>query len=289
MPKESFSPPIRNLWAGILTKDDKKEIVMTTVIAISDIHGQMGVFPRLTAMQARYPGAITVFDGDYVDGLDGFAAVHRIWEMQRAEPDRTIVLKGNHDCEMLKYFTMSGEDYWLDIGGHETLENAAQDLGINWDDGDRQVVFDAHWEMVKWLWNRPLDYSVGKLQFVHAGFDLTLSKPVEETSRYQKLWIRGGYLYGPHSDGVFAHNPLSKTIVTGHTPTGYFGGFYDHGTHPPKYSDPAHSPVYRVAYPGEQPRYFIDGGIGPNDLTRCGNVAVFDSDTGMLIDVLEDN
>lgn len=260
---------------------------MTMVIAAADLHGQLGVFSRLAKMQERYPGAITVLGGDYVDGLPkGFEVLKRIRTLQQVDPDHVKVLMGNHDDLMLEYFRQATNDYWLNVGGKGTLKQAALDLGNDWGDGNREKVLAAYPDLLNWLQTCPLEYHIGKLRFVHAGYALQLIDPVKLTNRYDKLWLRGGYFYS--SDDTFAHNPLAETIVTGHTATGLVGGYYAHDIHPLKYPNPDRSPVYRIAYPGEQPRYLIDGGIDPHYPNRCGNVAVFDSETGLLVDVLED-
>ncbi|MDF3335299.1 metallophosphoesterase [Lacticaseibacillus rhamnosus] len=265
---------------------------MTTVIAISDIHGQLKCFPRLELMQRRYPKAISVFCGDYVDGhANGFAVLERIAEMQNRNPDRTVALLGNHDQAMLAYFTNPDDDLWLKIGGRATVHEAMLRLRVDniEFDNDRDNLLEAHRSMLTWLSKRPIDQKIGKLRFVHAGYDFRLADPVKQTSRHDKLWMRWTYFYSNGRRKIFAHNPLTETVVTGHTPTGFFGGDYEHGVGPTKYLDPNHSPIYRVMYSGEQPRYFIDGGISLQHPRRCGNIAVFDSETGLMTDALEDS
>lgn len=262
---------------------------MRPVIALGDIHGNLRIFKRLAAMRTQYPDAEVVFIGDYIDGhVDGFKVLKRVRELQQDDA-HVHVLAGNHEYEMVRYFLNAQEDFWLSIGGRDTLRHAAflatGESGA--DLANRGTVIAHESELIKWVADLDVEYSIGKLQFVHAGYDMKQDDPIAQTGQYTKLTARGAYFY--YQFQVFAHNPYPFSIVTGHTATWMVGGHYEHDELLTKYTNPnaASSPIYTIVYPGEMPRYLLDGGIsGRNDWV--GNVAVFDADTGMLIDSLED-
>ncbi|WP_407894312.1 metallophosphoesterase [Lacticaseibacillus sp. N501-2] len=263
---------------------------MTQVIALGDIHGQMAVFDRLHHIQRRYPNAITVFIGDYIDGhVQGFDVLQAVRAESLARPDQTVVLRGNHEQIMLDYLADPEDETWLFNGGSDTMAYAirqqfgrAQDPAAN-----RQRLLASYAGLLTWVDTLPIEYAIGKLRFVHAGYDLSVANPISLTSEDMKLWAREDYWYGA-VDGVFAHNPLPATIVSGHTPTGYIEGRYDGDAAPAKVMDFSHHPVYKMQYPGEFPRVFIDGGNHGGATGVVGNIVVLDSDSGQLLETFED-
>lgn len=263
---------------------------MTRVIALGDIHGQMAVFDRLHQIQHAYPDALTVFIGDYIDGhVQGFDVLQAVRAESLAQPDQTVVLRGNHEQIMLDYLADPEAKTWLFNGGSDTMAYAIdQKFGhAEADDHNRQRLLASYAGLLTWVDTLPLDYAIGKLRFVHAGYDLSVSNPVSLTSEEMKLWAREDYWYGKQ-DGVFAHNPMPATIITGHTPTGYIEGRYDGDVHPAKVMNFTQHPVYHVQYPGEFGRLFIDGGNHGGSDKVSGNIVVLDSDSGQLIEKFED-
>lgn len=265
---------------------------MAIVIALGDLHSQLATIPRLLQVQSLYPEAITVFLGDYIDCYgpnNGLALLAKIQTIQAQDSQHTVVLIGNHEQGLLDYLASPTQSAWLAYGGMETLRAATDDWTA--DKGPlfaRQLLLDHQLALITWLRQLPLTYTLGKLYFVHAGLDLTLASPLRDTSRHNKLWIDAKYWYAPNQWGTFAHNPLSYSIITGHTPTARITGKYEGNVHPAKQESDLNT-IYAVQYPHEMPRYFIDGGAGSGQPhTEFGNIAVFDSDTGLLIDAYED-
>lgn len=265
---------------------------MSIVIALSDLHSQLATLPQLREVQLVYPEAVTVFLGDYIDCYGpnhGLTLLTQIRAMQAHDPTHTIVLLGNHEQGLLDYLASPTQSAWLDYGGKETLRAATRDWTT--DQGPqfaRQLLLNHQPELIAWLRQLPLSYTLGQLSFVHAGLDLTLPHPLQDTSRHDQLWLDAKYWYAPAQWELFAHNPLTFSVVTGHTPTAHITGRYAGDVHPAK-TESERNAIYAVQYPNEMPRYFIDGGAGsgqPN--TKLGNIAVFDSETGMLIDAYED-
>lgn len=263
------------------------------VIAISDIHGNMAVFTELDKLIKKYPLAQIVFLGDYIDGhKQGFQVLNKIRDYQSKLPTQVLVLKGNHEQMFLDY--MDTEDQlWFVNGGQATLKEWAYQLtGRGYSiDKDRKLVKRDNPEILDWINNMPLTYSIGHLFFVHAGLDWNKSDPRTQTQPDEMLWIRDAYIYQmSSSDPVFEHNPLNQALITGHTPTLLIYGEYDDNRPGFKnvftnQSDPC--PIKQVQYPGEYARFFIDGG-NHGGLARIGNIAVFNSETGQLIDSYQD-
>lgn len=261
---------------------------MVKIIAVGDIHGQLGVFARLDAVQARYPGAITVYIGDYVDGHKaGFAVLAEIRRRWLADAEHTVVLRGNHEQMMLDYLHNPADDNWLNNGGAATLREAVrQRFGhAGSTNTNRKLVRSAYSGLLALVRELPLDYRRDHLWFVHAGLDLTAP---EQTDAEFKLWAREEYWYGGAVAPVFASNPLAATIVSGHTPTGYIEGRYRANLKPPKVMTLTHHPVFVLRYPDEYPRVFIDGGNHGGDDRKLGNVVVLDSESGALVETVED-
>ncbi|AKP67465.1 metallophosphoesterase [Companilactobacillus ginsenosidimutans] len=267
---------------------------MGIFIALGDLHGQMETLDRLEIVQKQYPTAKTIFIGDYIDcyGTNlGFDLLHEIHDMQMKNPSDVIVLMGNHEQAAIDYFEDPENDSWLRFGGDYTLRAVAKKLGSKQDfSHDREFVLNHEHGLLDWVKQLPLTYYPGsdnKIVFTHAGLDLLLDDPIRDTSQTDHLWMRATYWYNPNFWGIFGHNKLDMSIVTGHTPTGNIMGEYEDDERPKK-QESNRNPIYAIHYPGEYPRYLIDGGAGDGDSKKLGNIGVFDGETGMLIDAIED-
>lgn len=271
------------------------------VIALGDLHSNLKTLDWLKSVQALYPKAITVFLGDYIDTYhnnSGFALLEAIKQMQEADPDTVRVLIGNHEDEALKFLADVAQSDWLACGGLETLIAEGKRFGLTQKGNDliareqlaleaRNLILSQKPELIAWMKALPLTLTIGKLAFVHAGLDQQASDPITESSRSDCLWLRYGYFYDQHLDHVFAHNDFGFTVISGHTPTGKIAGRYQNKTRPEKFAD-SRNPIYAIQYPDELPRYLMDGGVGGQDSRLLGNIGVFDSETGLLVDAYED-
>ncbi|AKP67460.1 metallophosphoesterase [Companilactobacillus ginsenosidimutans] len=265
---------------------------MRPVIAVSDIHGQMLVFPELEKIRARYPTAPVVFGGDYQDSMhhhSGFNVAQKIMEMQQAEPDNIFAIKGNHDASAVE--SLTGEnDFWLEADGEDVIAEAALLKGHTLTSMKMatELVKRDYADLIDWMGALPLTVKLNKLLFVHAGLNLSAPNPVEDTSDHDKYWLREEYWFSVQP--YFARNPLSCAVVSGHTPTNSISGLYLGGSAAPatrrnRVNSPAG--VLTVQYEGEYARFFIDGGNHGGPSYYIGNIAVFDMDSGELIEAYE--
>lgn len=266
---------------------------MREVIVLSDIHGQMLVFPKLEEIWARYPQASVVFLGDYQDSFHhrtGFAVAQKIFEMQRADPQHVFAILGNHDADAWESLT-GKNTYWLEAGGDDVIAEAV--LGATQQPANLSeaiaLVKRQYAPLITWMGRLPTTLKIGKLIFVHAGLDLTLADPVKDTPERDKYWLRESYWYSARYPN-YAHNPLQQAIVSGHTPTPLITGIYDAPKAKATLRNRTVSPsgILTIQYEGEQPRYFIDGGNHGGPADKIGNIAVLDAGSGRLIEAFED-
>jgi len=265
---------------------------MAIYICLGDLHGQVATLERLRMVQTRYPEAITVFIGDYIDCYgenSGFELIEQIRAMQQADPRHVVVLMGNHEQAAVDFFDDEWRDAWLRFGGVNTLIAAGLSVGGDQDAiMSRQLLLKHKRGLIDWMRALPLTYAAEKIFCVHAGLDLALEEPITETPEYDLLWVRAKYWYSRSlSWGTFGHNPLDVNLITGHTPNGMIAGEYDEQQRPAKLES-NHHPIYAIQYPNEMPRYLMDGGAGSGDVHLLGNIGVFDGETGLLIDKVED-
>lgn len=96
---------------------------MTTAF-IGDIHGCAEAL-RSVMRQAEHNVDHLVFLGDYVDrGPNSRLVIEELIQIQRAFPNRTSFLQGNHDVAFLEILTHNdGLDTFLKMGGAKTIRS----------------------------------------------------------------------------------------------------------------------------------------------------------------------
>ncbi|WP_204121435.1 metallophosphoesterase family protein [Levilactobacillus sp. 244-2] len=167
---------------------------MAIYICLGDLHGQVATLERLRAVQARYPEAITVFIGDYIDCYgenSGFELIEQIRAMQQADPRHVVVLMGNHEQAAVDFFDDEWRDAWLRFGGRNTLTTAGISVGGNQDVRmNRQLLLERKAALIDWMRALPLTYAAEKLFCVHAGLDLMpeLSNQVQHSQPILINW-----------------------------------------------------------------------------------------------------
>lgn len=186
---------------------------MTTIYAMSDIHGQMEVFREmLELVDLSQPENKLILLGDYIDhNQQRTDAFREIMELQQAHPGQIICLMGNHeayflgDCGVEPFcepqFALD-EDF--DIANEDSLFPLELLLQSDEEDG-RPIVFEDK-EVLSWLKKLPLYHETDTQIFVHAGID-------EDAGEHWKFGVEDNYFYEkfPPTQGKF-----QKDIIAGH-------------------------------------------------------------------------
>lgn len=178
---------------------------MTLSYCFGDIHGCLHKLTELVRRcndDAAGRPVRFLFLGDYVDrGPDSQGVVQFLLELQRAQPDRDVFLKGNHEDLMVaatdsEFF----EERWLSNGGSETLESYRLT-------GAAELPEDH----VNWLRRLPLFFDDGRRFFVHAG--VHPDRPLDRQDEDDLLWIRKPFLTSEKDYGrliVHGHSALAS-------------------------------------------------------------------------------
>lgn len=226
---------------------------MITYFYLSDIHGNFEALKHLKDLpEWSDPNCHIRFGGDYIDGIDlqPKAIINTLRFIKdlcdRGKAKATI---GNHDDFILRAaFKPLDDNWWYMNGRKETLEN----LGITYsspEDLQEQLLHFYHDEL-NWLNQLPLYLEDGKNTLVHAGFDLNLA--LRDQDSETMLWTREPYINPP----VDIHDDFDgKTIITGHTPTGFIKKQDN-----PRQNHPILSGDVTDVDGNRITRYFIDGG-----------------------------
>jgi serine/threonine protein phosphatase 1 len=183
---------------------------------IGDIHGRRAQLARLLEALPRDPASDTlVFLGDLIDrGPDAPGVVSDIIELQRENPERVIVLRGNHE-QMLLDFVDEDLRIWLSpvTGGEQTFQQytgspvrieAEDDFGA----ARRKILETVPPEHLEFFRQLPLYHEDDFALYVHAGLDH--GKHPRDTDAHCLLWTR---------DMDFYKHYRGKPCVFGHTPT----------------------------------------------------------------------
>lgn len=192
-----------------------------TLVVIPDLHGSLDLLESgLSRIKERLGGApdtaILVFLGDYIDRGEASAQVlERVFEMQRAAPDTTICLMGNHEKMMLDFIDAPAErgPRWLRNGGLQTLASfriggvregsSAEDMQQARD----KLVAAMPAGLIDWLRALPLIYQSGNINCVHAAVDPNTAP--QEQSEKTMLW--------GHKDFLRVSRRDKQLVVHGHT------------------------------------------------------------------------
>lgn len=173
------------------------------VYAIGDIHGYGQQLANLLeeivndGFDAKHDHL--VFLGDYVDrGHQSGAVIDIVRRM--VEVGNATALRGNHEQMMIDAYQAGRGtwqfDHWWYQGGKETAISFST------------ITHRVQEDVIEWADQLPYTVSIGKYQFVHAGF-VPEDDYLTTTTKEQMLWIRDEFL---DSDFDFG-----KIIVHGHT------------------------------------------------------------------------
>lgn len=172
------------------------------IYAIGDVHGHSDdLFRMIMMIEADgYNPAIdqVVFLGDYVDrGPSSAKVITQVRTM--VEQFGAITLRGNHEQLMIDAHR-AGEgswewDAWWYQGGRETVGS----FGAN----------EVPESVLEWAEALPLTVTIGRYDFVHAGF-LPQENHQVTTPYETMLWIRDEFLESDYDFG--------NVVIHGHTP-----------------------------------------------------------------------
>jgi len=185
---------------------------------VGDIHGRRAQLAALLEALPRDDVFDTlVFLGDLIDrGPDAPGVVSDMLELQRGNPERVVVLRGNHEQMMLDFLDEDSR-LWLSpvTGGEQTFRQyTANHLLIETDEdfenARRLTEKSVPAEHIEFFRQLPLYYEDDYALYVHAGLDH--GKHPRDTEPRQLLWTR---------DSDFYKKYRGKPCVFGHTPTAF--------------------------------------------------------------------
>ncbi|MFJ7735413.1 metallophosphoesterase [Lysinibacillus sp. NPDC097287] len=190
---------------------------MTRILAISDIHGELGLFQQLL-VKVNYNAAQDQLFllGDYIDRGPASSGVLNLVAELKANGAR--VLMGNHEALMLAACRSVDPKPWLHwitvCGGDKTLES----YGYKIEDFDEAVIANTLPAFIRSL--PKLEEHLKLMEsfesyieledaiFVHGG--VVPGKAPIDTEKNELLWIREEFHAGYQG---------GKTVIFGHTPT----------------------------------------------------------------------
>lgn len=185
---------------------------------IGDIHGRRAQLNTLVELLPRDADSDTlVFLGDLIDrGADAPGVINDVLELQSANPERVICLRGNHE-QMLLDFVDGERNLWLSAatGGERTYEqytNTLLQVQTEDDFGKARAHIASHIpdEHLAFIRQTPLYHEDDFALYVHAG--LNAGKHPCDTKPENLLWSR---------DMDFYKNYRGKPCIFGHTPTNF--------------------------------------------------------------------
>ena len=189
---------------------------MPSTWTIGDIHGENQKLTTLLDWLPRGAEDTTVFLGDYIDrGSDVAGVVDRILEEYDSAPDRTVLLKGNHEAMAQMFFSLPATapekrevlKDWAENGGMDTF--IAYDVLLR----DRLIVpcptpLARLFSLLKLFWRSP-EPDLASYIWVHAGVPVGMEP--EQASATDLLWLRWSFINERDTSG--------RVVLYGHTPT----------------------------------------------------------------------
>ncbi|MBU2359079.1 MAG: metallophosphoesterase [Alphaproteobacteria bacterium] len=195
--------------ASVLTRPAPERPVWV----VGDVHGcdrLLGqLLDRIASARAETPADL-VLVGDYVDRGDESRAV-----LARLPDLDAVCLLGNHERMMFDFLDdpLTRGNRWLRYGGLQTLASFGIGGVTETTQGEKlERAADAlrvamGQEMLRWLRDRPLQWTSGTLTVVHAAADPQM--PLHAQSDEVLLWGHPDFLSLPRTDGAW--------VAHGHT------------------------------------------------------------------------
>lgn len=198
--------------------------------AIGDVHGDLAALDRLLDQLRLGLDDTLVFLGDYIDrGPHSAGVVARVQELAASRPDRTVLLRGNHEDAWIESWEQPNAGFLLprSNGCLEAFRSftGSPAIGSGEDPSAEEfmrMVDVRSWlpeSMVEWMRSLPLWYEDEHAIYVHAGLEgegTTWKHPRESVPK-ALLWMREPDFYTGYSGKqlVFGHT-LTKELPTDH-------------------------------------------------------------------------
>jgi serine/threonine protein phosphatase 1 len=185
---------------------------------VGDIHGRRAQLAALLKALPRDESSDTlVFLGDLIDrGPDAPGVVADVIVLKRGNPERVIVLRGNHEQMMLDFLNDDSR-LWLSpvIGSEQTFKQyTLSPLRVETDEdfelARRRIEECVPPEHLEFFREMPIYHEDEYALYVHAG--LEQGKHPSETDAHHLMWTR---------DADFYKKYRGKPCVFGHTPTAF--------------------------------------------------------------------
>ncbi len=185
---------------------------------VGDVHGRRAQLAALLEALPRDGDSDTlVFLGDLIDrGPDAPGVVADVTKLQRENPERVVVLRGNHEQMMLDFIDEDSR-LWLSpvTGGEQTFQQYTSshlrvDTDEDFEDARRRIEESVPLEHLEFFRQMPIYHEDDYALYVHAG--LEQGKHPRETDTHLLLWTR---------DADFYKKYRGKPCVFGHTPTAF--------------------------------------------------------------------
>lgn len=160
-------------------------------LIIGDIHGCYYTFSKLLKSWNKEQ-EVLVLVGNLIDRGNYSAKVVKKGMKLMHTYENIVILKGNHEAELIQYIQEGTNDNWTSQGGDLTLLDF-EDAGIHYSD------------MLAWLMELPLYYETPHFMVTHAGITTT-ENPFLEAAEDSVVWNRK------------ALRNIGKLQIHGHTP-----------------------------------------------------------------------
>jgi serine/threonine protein phosphatase 1 len=177
-----------------LVHPSKTGTVDMNILVIGDVHGCLN---SLRALLQNSWGDNDIFIqlGDLIDrGKYSGETVQFIQTLQNQNSDRVVVLRGNHEQELIEYEETGLNSNWLRQGGSKTIESFLN-IGISLK------------EISNWMKEMPLTWENDNIFVSHAGISQTSKDPLNPHHPDSVVWTRQQL------------KNIGKIQIVGHTPT----------------------------------------------------------------------
>lgn len=174
----------------------------SNILIIGDVHGCFHTFKSLVEQHWQEPD-ILVQLGDLIDrGIFSGETIQFIQDLQNLYPQRVIVLRGNHEQELIEYVETESNKNWLRQRGDQTLASFLK-VGI------------SLFETAAWMKSLPLYWENEQILISHAGVSQSTDDPFNPNNQDGVLWTRQPL------------KNLGKVQIVGHTPISSDAPKYD--------------------------------------------------------------